>query len=59
MSRTPSEITSPAEASHTLDPESTNDEIADDEDFKEGDFELVTTDHVRFRIPSHYLFAHR
>jgi hypothetical protein len=31
----------------------------DDKVWTEGDFELVSADRVRFRIPSYYLFAAR
>ncbi|KLT45996.1 hypothetical protein CC85DRAFT_282137 [Cutaneotrichosporon oleaginosum] len=33
--------------------------IIDDKYWIEGDFEIVTSDSVRFRVPSYYLFAAR
>lgn len=36
-----------------------HDEPVDDKSFTEGDFVLVSSDNVRFRIPSFYLFAAR
>lgn len=35
------------------------DEITDHEDWTEGDFEVITADKVRFRVPSYHLFSAR
>lgn len=31
--------------------------IEDDSEFTEGDFEIVSSDNVRFKVPSYHLFA--
>ncbi len=41
------------------DTDSSTEETKDDERWTEGDFQIVTADNVRFRVPSFYLFAHR
>lgn len=33
--------------------------ISDDDEFTTGDFEVITADNVRFRVPSEFLFAAR
>lgn len=33
--------------------------VRDSERWNQGDFALVSSDHVRFRIPSFYMFATR
>lgn len=33
--------------------------ITDDKKWVDGDFEVITVDKVRFRVPSYYLFAAR
>jgi hypothetical protein len=36
-----------------------DDEIEDDKTWTSGDFEVVTVDRVRFRVPSYLLFGSR
>lgn len=36
-----------------------SDSIVDDDDWTDGDLEVITSDNVRFRVPSHILFAAR
>ena len=36
-----------------------DDHIKDDKRWAEGDFELISSDNVRFKAPSYYLLAHR
>lgn len=33
--------------------------IKDDDTWTDGDFEIISADNVRFRVPSYYLFASR
>lgn len=41
------------------DRSSGHDEITDSKEWTEGDFEVITADKVRFRVPSYRLFAAR
>jgi hypothetical protein len=34
-------------------------EIKDDKDYRDADFEIITSDKVPFRVHSYYLLAHR
>lgn len=33
--------------------------IKDDEKWTQGDFQIITSDNIRFRVPSYYLFSNR
>lgn len=33
--------------------------VIDDKKWTEGDFEIITSDNVRFRVPSYHLFSNR
>lgn len=39
--------------------ETTVERIRDEKDWSDGDFEIITADNVRFRIPSFYLYSAR
>jgi hypothetical protein len=40
-------------------PPPSTDTIRDDDDWTDGDFEVITSDGVRFRVPSFHLFSAR
>lgn len=56
-SPTPPALTS---AAQVASPKTTvTDKITDHKEWTDGDFEIITADNVRFRVPSYHLFSAR
>jgi hypothetical protein len=41
------------------EPQSSTERIRDEKDWTDGDFEIITSDCVRFRVPSFHLYSSR
>jgi hypothetical protein len=49
----------PSTTTAKSEPQSSTERIRDEKDWTDGDFEIITSDCVRFRVPSFHLYSSR